>query len=68
MDTTILASLSIPAAVFIGLTIMLIKEKDYFFHNKSEYEGPKPYKNKKEESYRNTNNNHLDFSGGTMGL
>ncbi len=70
MNTAILVSFTIPAIVATVLTIMLIKERDYFFHNRNNYHFPDRERTKKKKSRNNSSDdlNNWDFSGGTMGL
>lgn len=71
MNTAILISFTVPAIVATFLTILLIKERDYFFQNRSKYYSPdkeKPQEHKQNQNDSNDWNNHWDFSGGTLGL
>lgn len=70
MSTAILISFLIPAIVATVLTIMLIQEKDYFFHNKHNYSPLETDKSKEKNKKNNSSDDlsNLDFSGGTMGF
>ncbi|MGZ4035260.1 MAG: hypothetical protein ACXVPU_18050 [Bacteroidia bacterium] len=70
MNTAILISFVIPAIVATVLTIMLIKERDYFFRNKQNYGSLEPEERKEYKEHKRTSADidNLDFSGGTFGL
>lgn len=71
MNTAILISFTVPAIVTTALTIMLIRERDYFFHNRSNYHSEDGEEKQKVTEYKkipDNISNHCDFSGGTLGL
>lgn len=75
MTPAIMLSFVIPALVAVTLTVLLIKERDYLFNNKSRIRSRTNRQNlNTNHHYKNNSEDHknnqrfIDFSGGMMGL
>ncbi|MGZ6415205.1 MAG: hypothetical protein ACXVDW_13565 [Bacteroidia bacterium] len=74
MTSAIMISLVIPALVAATLTVLLIKERDYFFnnrqplnHRRSKLSGKEVHSRNKSEDHKN-DKTYIDFSGRMLGL
>lgn len=75
MTPAIMLSFVIPALVAVTLTVLLIKERDYLFNNRSKIRSRANRQNLNDHhSYKNNSESHkndqtyIDYSGGMMGL
>lgn len=75
MTPAIMLSFVIPALVAVTLTVLLIKERDYLFNNKSKIRSRANRQTLNDDHHFKNNSENkkndqrfIDFSGGTMGL
>lgn len=74
MTSAIMLSFVIPALVAVTLTVLLIKERDYLFNNKSKHKRQQIRQRENDHHFDDSSGNHkndqryIDFSGGMMGL